>query len=401
MGLKFNPLLLAGFDNTGTSGGGTGTVTSVGLVAPAIFTVTNSPVTSTGNLTLTLASESANTFFSAPNGSSGVPTFRTIVAADIPTLNQNTTGTASNITASSNSTLTTLSALSLPYSQLTGAPAAGANTALSNLASVAINTSLLPNTDNSITLGSATKRFSSLFGVNFIAESAVSVEAGRVNATSGALNITTPALSTATNLVSIVTGNSSASSSGQINNTTGTGTDTGDMNWTTGDGTDSSGSFNFNVGAASPGNDGTFNVTANNLTFASTTGGVLLFGANDFTLQDAHLTSHQNTSPTVLAQSGAGSGASAALVNATDVAGQVNLTSGTIGLSTGAQLVVTFAIPYVGTTHVTLTPAGVTAGLNASHYYVTSTTNDFTVNFATASLGGLTYAWKYQVIEVQ
>ena len=39
-----------------------------------------------------------------------------------PTFNQNTTGTASNITATSNSTLTTLSALSLPYSQLTGAP---------------------------------------------------------------------------------------------------------------------------------------------------------------------------------------------------------------------------------------------------------------------------------------
>lgn len=37
-----------------------------------------------------------------------------------PTFNQNTTGTASNITASSNSTLTTLTALSLPYSQLSG-----------------------------------------------------------------------------------------------------------------------------------------------------------------------------------------------------------------------------------------------------------------------------------------
>lgn len=39
-----------------------------------------------------------------------------------PTFNQNTTGTASNITATSNSTLTTLSALSLPFSQITGVP---------------------------------------------------------------------------------------------------------------------------------------------------------------------------------------------------------------------------------------------------------------------------------------
>jgi hypothetical protein len=34
----------------------------------------------------------------APDGAAGVPTFRAVVAADIPTLNQNTTGTASNVT---------------------------------------------------------------------------------------------------------------------------------------------------------------------------------------------------------------------------------------------------------------------------------------------------------------
>jgi hypothetical protein len=42
-------------------------------------------------------SQTANYFFAAPNGSSGTPLFRAIVAADIPTLNQNTTGTASNL----------------------------------------------------------------------------------------------------------------------------------------------------------------------------------------------------------------------------------------------------------------------------------------------------------------
>lgn len=42
------------------------------------------------------------------------------VAGDFPTLNQNTTGTAANITATSNSTITTLTALSLPTTQLTG-----------------------------------------------------------------------------------------------------------------------------------------------------------------------------------------------------------------------------------------------------------------------------------------
>jgi hypothetical protein len=49
-----------------------------------------------------------------------ITTAGALVCSAIPTLNQNTTGTAANITATSNSTLTTLSALSLPYSQLSG-----------------------------------------------------------------------------------------------------------------------------------------------------------------------------------------------------------------------------------------------------------------------------------------
>lgn len=44
-------------------------------------------------------SETANFFFAAPNGSSGAPTFRAILAADVPTLNQSTTGNAGTATA--------------------------------------------------------------------------------------------------------------------------------------------------------------------------------------------------------------------------------------------------------------------------------------------------------------
>jgi hypothetical protein len=68
------------------AGAGLGTVTSVGLTLPNIFTVTNSPVTTTGSLTATLASQSANSFFASPNGASGQPTFRGLVAADLPTV---------------------------------------------------------------------------------------------------------------------------------------------------------------------------------------------------------------------------------------------------------------------------------------------------------------------------
>jgi hypothetical protein len=48
------------------------------------------------------ASKTANHFLAAPNGSNGAPTFRAIVAADIPTLNQNTTGSAATLTTARN-----------------------------------------------------------------------------------------------------------------------------------------------------------------------------------------------------------------------------------------------------------------------------------------------------------
>jgi hypothetical protein len=65
---------------------GEGTVTSVALSLPSIFTVSGSPITTSGTLTATLASQTANTVFASPDGSAGAPTFRTLVAADIPTL---------------------------------------------------------------------------------------------------------------------------------------------------------------------------------------------------------------------------------------------------------------------------------------------------------------------------
>lgn len=65
---------------------GVGTVTSVGLSLPAMFTVSGSPVTSSGTLSATLAAQTQNQVFVSPNGLSGVPTFRSLVAADLPTV---------------------------------------------------------------------------------------------------------------------------------------------------------------------------------------------------------------------------------------------------------------------------------------------------------------------------
>jgi coenzyme F420-reducing hydrogenase gamma subunit len=73
------------------------TVTSVGLALPAsVFTVSGSPVTSTGTLTGAFATQAANSVFAGPaSGGAVAPTFRALVSADIPNLDASriTTGT--------------------------------------------------------------------------------------------------------------------------------------------------------------------------------------------------------------------------------------------------------------------------------------------------------------------
>ena len=120
------------------TGGGSGTVTSVDVSGGTTgLTTSGGPITGAGTITLagTLAVANGGTgattltgivkgngtsaftaasagtdylapfgsqtqayVYAAPSGSAGVPSFRALVASDIPTLNQNTTGTASNVT---------------------------------------------------------------------------------------------------------------------------------------------------------------------------------------------------------------------------------------------------------------------------------------------------------------
>lgn len=70
--------------------GSNGSVTSVALSLPSsVFSVSGSPVTSTGTLSASFTSQAANTVFAAPNGSAGTPSFRSLVAADIPSGSNN------------------------------------------------------------------------------------------------------------------------------------------------------------------------------------------------------------------------------------------------------------------------------------------------------------------------
>jgi len=76
---------------------GLGSVTNVGLTMPADFAITNSPVTTSGTLTVAYANQLANVIFAGPSsGGAAAPAFRALTAADIPSsLNSHTfTGAA-------------------------------------------------------------------------------------------------------------------------------------------------------------------------------------------------------------------------------------------------------------------------------------------------------------------
>ena len=137
-----------------------GTVTSVTGTSPVVSSGGATPAISLasgyGDTLNPYASKTANFVLASPNGSAGVPTFRAIVAADIPTLNQNTTGTASNVTgtvavANGGTGLTSLTANRIPYGNGTSAYQSSANLTFNGTTLVATDI-----TDSSLTAGRVT-----------------------------------------------------------------------------------------------------------------------------------------------------------------------------------------------------------------------------------------------------
>jgi hypothetical protein len=139
-------------DGSCVSPGGGGTVTSVALTAPSVFTVGGSPITSSGTLAITFAGgQTANEFLASPNGTTGAVGLRSIVAADLPgSITSNTSGNAATATAAAGSptqcssgqyatgvtTLWAANCAQVAYSQLSGAPAAANPTASVGLTAV-------------------------------------------------------------------------------------------------------------------------------------------------------------------------------------------------------------------------------------------------------------------------
>ena len=128
--------------------GGSGAVSSV---SNSDSTLTISPTT--GAVVASINLGNANTWTGQQTFVSpilGTPASGDLVNCTFPTLNQNTTGTAANITDTSNSTLTTLSSLSLPTSQLSG------TISTSQIAASAVTYAKIQNETASTLLGNPT-----------------------------------------------------------------------------------------------------------------------------------------------------------------------------------------------------------------------------------------------------
>jgi hypothetical protein len=142
---------------------GAGSISIASSVTPVTSVTGTSPVSSSGGTTPAIslasgygdtqnpyASKTANYFLAAPNGLAGVPTFRAIVAADIPTLNQSTTGSAGSVAnaltmnnggagAASGTTYNGSGAQTISYNTIGASPLAG-STSLVTLGTVTTGT---------------------------------------------------------------------------------------------------------------------------------------------------------------------------------------------------------------------------------------------------------------------
>jgi endoglucanase len=143
--------------NTGAAcgtGSGTGTVTSVGMSVPSIFSVTPSTITSTGTFSISLASETANYAFLAPDGAAGTPTFRAITSNDIATALASSPAIGSSTPAAG--TFTTLSANTSVYSPIGNLTTVNSTTVNSTNISSSGTDSLGTVTSSALSSGSVT-----------------------------------------------------------------------------------------------------------------------------------------------------------------------------------------------------------------------------------------------------
>lgn len=182
-------------------GPGIGTVLSVGLSLPSIFSVSGSPVTTTGTLTGTLANQSANQVWAGPtSGAAAAPAFRALVGADLPNPSASTLGGVQSKTVVASQWLNSISTSGVPsssqpaFTDISGTVAAAqlpnpSASTLGGIQSFAAQANKWINQISTSGVPSATQPdFSNLSG--FVGASQMPAFTGDVTTTSGSVNTT-------------------------------------------------------------------------------------------------------------------------------------------------------------------------------------------------------------------
>lgn len=102
------------------------------------------------------------------------------------------------------------------------------------------------------------------------------------------------------------------------------------------------------------------------------------------------------TAPTLVAGAGAGTTPTVSVTNAHDLSGTINVTTGTTPTGSAVVATLTFGTAYGVAPNCSLTPASVTAALDVTQTYVTSTTTTLVINSGATGLTASTaHNWTY------
>lgn len=309
------------------------------------FSLNTVPVASGGT---GLTSTSQNFAFLGPTSGTGAPTFRAITTGDIPTLNQNTTGSAAKWTTARN----------LAGNSVDGS----ANVTFANKFIVQGTTDA----------GLSAAQFLGALGTGLV----------KNTTTTGILSIAAASDVTSEALTGFVSG------AGTI-----TAADTILTGFNKINGNDL-----LKAPLASPTFTGTVTLPASNLV-----NGASAATNASIVYKDSHIKSTMTTAPTAVVAAGAGTGATCTIAHASDSAGIITLTTGSVGTpSTGTQCTLTFNKAYATIPVCVFSPANSNAGSNLVLFSVgTSTTAVQPFAFGVAGGTSTAYIYNYHCMETQ
>jgi len=128
-------LSLSGGSLTATT---TATVSSVGLSMPGEFSVSSSPITTSGTLNVNWGNQTANRVFAGPaSGADASPTFRALVSDDLPALGVTSSHLASNAVTTAKITDANVTTAKIADAAITSTKIADGNVTLAKLATFA------------------------------------------------------------------------------------------------------------------------------------------------------------------------------------------------------------------------------------------------------------------------